>query len=96
MEKLLTKKDMLEVLGIKQSTLYTWVHRRKIPFIKMGRCLRFCEADILEWIAEKAVRAQSVESSQTAKVRRIRSRPQKADDDVQRLVNNAKNSILKK
>jgi len=97
MERLLTKKDVLEMLGIKQSTLYTWVHQKKIPFVKLGRrTLRFREGDILEWIADKAIRPQTAESSQSTRIKRPRSRSPKADDDVQRLVNNAKKDILKK
>ena len=97
MEKLLTKKDVLEMLGIKESTLYTWVHRKKIPYIKLGkRCLRFRENDILEWISYKAVRSQTDESSQSTRIKRPQSRSPKADDDVQRLVNNAKKDTLKK
>jgi excisionase family DNA binding protein len=97
MEKLLSKKDVLEMLGIKESTLYIWVHRKKIPFIKLGRrTLRFRESDILEWIAEKAVRPQTAESSQSTRIKRPRSIPPKTNDDVQRLVNNTKRDILKK
>ena len=97
MEKLLTKKDVLEMLAIKESTLYSWVHQKKIPFVKLGkRTLRFKENDILEWIADKAVRPQTAESSQSTRIKRPRSRPPKADDDVQRFVNNAKKDILKK
>lgn len=94
---LLTKQQVMEVLGIKESTLYTWVHHKKIPYIKLGkRCLRFRESDILEWITEKAVHPQSAEASQTTKIKRLQSRPPKADDDIQRLVNNAKKDVLKK
>lgn len=68
----------------------------KIPYVKLGkRCLRFRESDILEWVAGKAVCPQTAESSQSIGIKRARLRYQKADDDVQRLVNNAKKEILK-
>jgi excisionase family DNA binding protein len=97
MGKLLTKEDVLEMLKIKQSTLYSWIYQKKILYIKLGKkCLRFRESDILEWIADKAVRPQTAEASQKARIKRVRPRSPKAYDDVQRLVNNAKKDILKK
>lgn len=96
MEKLLTKEDVLEMLGIKESTLYCWVYRKKIPYIKLGkRCLRFRENDILQWLTSKEVHPRTAETSQKARIKRVRSKPPKADDDIQRLVNNAKKDVLK-
>jgi excisionase family DNA binding protein len=96
MEKLLTKKDVLEMLGIKESTLYTWVHHKKIPYIKLGkRCLRFKESLILEWIADREVRPQTAETSQKPRIKRLQSKSPKADNDIERLVNNVKKCILK-
>lgn len=40
-EKLLTAKHAAEILGIKLSTLYDWVYRRKISYIKIGSLLKF-------------------------------------------------------
>ena len=43
--KLLRIEELGEYLNIPVGTIYYWVHLRKIPFIKMGRGLRF---DLLE------------------------------------------------
>lgn len=95
MEKLLTKEDILEMLKIKKSTLYCWVHQKKIPFIKLGRrTLRFRESEILEWIADK-VRPQTAETSQKTRIKRLQSKSPKADDHIERLINNAKKDVLK-
>lgn len=97
MEKLLGTNEVAMMLGITKATLYSWTCRNLIPCIKLsGRVLRFRESDILEWIADKAVRPQTAETSQSTRIKRVRSRPPKADDDIQRLVNNAKKDILKK
>ena len=34
--KLLDINETAEFLKIKKSTIYAWVHRKEIPFIKMG------------------------------------------------------------
>jgi excisionase family DNA binding protein len=44
------------MLGIKESTLYAWVHQNKIPYVKLGkRLLRFREEDIIEWLSDMEV-----------------------------------------
>ena len=37
------------LLGIKISTLYSWVHQRKIPHRKHGSRLCFCRGDLEKW-----------------------------------------------
>jgi excisionase family DNA binding protein len=39
--RLLTIRQAAELLNVSISTLYGWVWQRQIPFIKLGRCLRF-------------------------------------------------------
>lgn len=43
MKKLLSVKETAELLGLKVSTLYAWVHRKKIPYVKAGGKLKFIE-----------------------------------------------------
>lgn len=38
---LLTLKETAEKLKLKESTIYAWVHRKKIPYVKMGGKLAF-------------------------------------------------------
>ena len=52
-ERLLTIKQLSELLQVKFSTIYKWTHCRQIPCLKLGRLLRFREADILEWLKDK-------------------------------------------
>lgn len=46
-EVLLTLREVCEVLRIRPSTLYAWVARGKIPYVKVGSLLRFRRSDIL-------------------------------------------------
>jgi excisionase family DNA binding protein len=54
MEKLIKPQEAAELLGVSLHTLYTWVHRRQIPFQKVGHALRFSPAALSEWLAKQA------------------------------------------
>ena len=43
----MTVQEAAQVLKVSPSTLYGWVWQRRIPFVKVGRSLRF-EMDALE------------------------------------------------
>lgn len=55
MDKLLTIDELAEVLSLKKSTIYQWVHLGLIPHMKVGRLLRFRERDIEKWLSSKQV-----------------------------------------
>ena len=42
--------ELAKDLNMKKSTLYSCVFQRKIPFIKMGRSIRFDRNKINEWL----------------------------------------------
>lgn len=45
--------QMAERLRVPASTLYYWVGRNQIPFVKVGRHLRFDPLCVVEYFAEK-------------------------------------------
>jgi excisionase family DNA binding protein len=49
--RLLTVRQAAEYLGTTPATLYTKIWRREIPFIKLGRSVRFDVRDLDELIA---------------------------------------------
>ena len=55
-KRLLTIDQVAEVLSVKKSTVYQWVHQELIPYIKLGSLLRFEEQDIEKWIISKKVK----------------------------------------
>jgi len=59
MDKLLTIDELAKVLSVKKSTIYQWVHMRLIPYIKVGRFVRFKEKDIQRWLQSKEVKPAS-------------------------------------
>jgi len=50
MEKLLNIKQLSEYLEVSVNTIYSWVSRGKIPFIKLNGIVRFQLDDINTWI----------------------------------------------
>ena len=48
--KLVSIKEIAEMLGVKPSTLYQWAELGQVPCIKLNGCLRFNPADISDWI----------------------------------------------
>lgn len=53
MEKLLTPKQLSELLQIKTSTIYKWVHYGYIPVVKLGIGIRFRPKKVEEWIRKR-------------------------------------------
>jgi excisionase family DNA binding protein len=55
--KLLTIKEIADILSVKEKTLYQWAELGQIPCIKLNGVLRFSADDIGEWITscKKAV-----------------------------------------
>jgi excisionase family DNA binding protein len=58
-EKLLTPKQLSELLHIKLSTVYKWTHYGFVPSVKMGNLIRFKERRIEEWLNKKERKGRS-------------------------------------
>lgn len=48
--EIFTIEEAADYLQIPKNTLYQFTHRRKIPFHKIGRSLRFKKSDLNDWI----------------------------------------------
>jgi excisionase family DNA binding protein len=57
MTKLLTVEQLAEVIGLKEATIRQKVWRRELPYVKLGKSLRFKEAEILRYIEDSSVPA---------------------------------------
>ena len=49
----LTLEELCAWLKVKPATVYDWVHIGFIPYVKLGRLLRFEKATIAAWITER-------------------------------------------
>lgn len=48
-------KELSEYIGVSSGTLYVWVCHRKIPFVKIGRLVKFDLLAVEKWLEEKRV-----------------------------------------
>jgi excisionase family DNA binding protein len=48
--KLITIKEVSELLNVKPSTVYQWAELGQIPCFKLNGCLRFDIEDIMKWL----------------------------------------------
>ena len=51
--RLITVEELAKYLNLNPHTIYMWVEQRKIPFIKIGRMVRFDLIEIEEWLTSK-------------------------------------------
>jgi len=50
-KNLININELAEYLGgIAIQTIYDWVHDKRIPYVKVNRCLRFSRLLIDEWL----------------------------------------------
>ena len=47
---------MSELLEVKLSTVYDWVSHGRIPFVKLGRLIRFKKAEVFRWVEGRTIR----------------------------------------
>ena len=47
--------ELAEYLGISRGTVYVWVCHKKIPYLKVGRLVKFDLRRIEKWLEEKSV-----------------------------------------
>jgi len=55
---LLDVAQAAEFLAVTVSTVYGWVWQRRIPFVKLGRALRFDIADLQRFVDQNRVHAR--------------------------------------
>lgn len=61
---LLNLREMSHLLSVSKKTLYYWVSRNEVPYLKIGRHLRFDYQAVLDFFADRtrAKRRRYVES----------------------------------
>jgi len=57
--RLVNVQDAAKYLAVSVSTLYGWVYQRRIPFVKVGRALRFDSADLDQFIETNRIRPRA-------------------------------------
>ena len=52
-KQLMDTNEASEFLGISKNTLYEWVVQNKVPYIKVGRLVKFRKSDLEEWLKKR-------------------------------------------
>ena len=52
-------QETSELIGLAKSTIYGLVHRKKIPYYKVGKVLYFSREGILKWISDSQYNTKS-------------------------------------
>lgn len=58
MDKLLTAKDIAEVLKISERAAYTLMERRELPVVKIGRLIRVTPEDLTDFVQRNRIEVQ--------------------------------------
>ena len=58
MEKLLTIKDLSELLRVSKSTIYQWTHAGFIPHYKIPKGVRFKVLEIEKWLHKRKIKGR--------------------------------------
>lgn len=61
-EELLTAEELARTFKVRKKTLYVWVSRREIPFVKLpGNTTRFPLKAVKEWLSKRCAKGKGVE-----------------------------------
>ena len=52
MVKLLNVTEVAQLIGVRPSTIYQWTHLKFIPYVKVGRLVRFKPDAVMKWVDE--------------------------------------------
>ncbi len=50
--KLLNAQEIADLLGVKKSTIYQWTHQGFIPYVKVGKLVRFKPDVVMKWLSD--------------------------------------------
>ena len=56
---LIGPKELAGILKVSESTIYYWVERDEIPFLKVGKHLRFIVDDVIHFYTEKTANSKA-------------------------------------
>jgi excisionase family DNA binding protein len=60
---LLTARQVADQLGLSTETVLNWVRRGELPAFRLGRAIRFREADVDTWLQERATPKRGVSTA---------------------------------
>jgi len=65
---LLTVREVAALTGFSEGTLRHWISEMRVPVVRISaRCVRFRQADIENWLAEKLVTPSGIGGARSNK-----------------------------
>lgn len=52
-------KDLAEYLGVSVNTVYAWTSQHRVPYVKVGKIVRFDTKKVEEWIKNNSIEVSS-------------------------------------
>lgn len=62
-KRLLNIDELTDYTGLSKNTLYTWVCQRRIPFLKIGRLVKFDLSDVDLWLDGLKIKEKHFDTS---------------------------------
>ena len=59
-DRLLTPEELCDWLQVQKSTLYKWTHYQYVPFVKVGRFVRFRQSEIKAWLEKRSCQGRAL------------------------------------
>lgn len=66
-DRLLTVKEAALYLGFAEGTIRNKVSKNEIPYVKLGKALRFRKSELDRWIIEKHASTEDTDSGKGSK-----------------------------
>ena len=68
MSRLLTTREMADMLGVSTETVLRWTRRHELPAIRLpGGAIRFREAEVEAWLEQRATTARGSATQPTGR-----------------------------
>ncbi len=58
-KRYINPQELSEYLGMSKGTLYVWVCQKKIPYLKVGKLVKFDIIEIDNWLKDKRIKELS-------------------------------------
>jgi excisionase family DNA binding protein len=58
-KRFLGVEELSQYLGLTKGTLYVWVCQRRIPYLKIGKLVKFDIIEIEKWLKDRRVKELS-------------------------------------
>ena len=58
-QRYISPQELSKYLNLSTQTVYEWICQKKIPYIKMGRLVRFDQREIDKWVQTQKVESHA-------------------------------------